>query len=1310
MGTVRWPRRRKTDKGGEGGEGPEFSRAPKAEPAAPARNATVLETAPAAPARRAASSSADARDVPAVWAVGHRILDLYEVRQVFESGGMGLVYRVHHLGWNVDLAVKSPRPELFAGEADRERFVREAETWVNLGVHPHLCACHYVRTLGGIPRVFAEYVDGGSLRDWIDDGRLYHGGAAESLGRVLDVAVQAAWGVEHAHGRGVVHQDLKPANILLDSEGTAKVTDFGLARSKGLAGGPRPSPAGVAATVLVTSGGLSPAYASPEQAAGEPVGRRSDVFSFAVTVLEMFTGEVTWLAGPAAGAALDDYRTRGPADPSRPSMPPQLADLLARCLADDPAARPGGMAEIAAEITDIYQRELGHVLPRTAPREAELRADELTNRALSMLDLDRVKQAEMLFDEALTADPQHLEATYNAGLLRWRAGRMTDSELVARLEAVLASAPDPGPVPRPLAQPHLKRGDVDVPPPVLKVPAEAARRALMQRLLAQVHLERGDVDSALPLLEEAARRAPEDTEVRAALRRARADGATGRRRRTLEGHTSAVSSVCVSADGRLALSGSHDDTVRVWDLATGRCLHVLEGHTEDVNSVCVTADGRRALSGGDDRTVRVWDLATGRRLRTFRGHTSTVNSVCVSADGRRALSGSDDRTVRVWKLATGRRLRTFSRRLRTFKGHTGDVNSVCVSADGRLALSGGDDRTVRVRKLSTGRRLHILEGHTSLVYSVCVTADGRLALSGGDDRTVRVWDLATGHCLHTLKGHTGGVNSVCVTADGRLALSGSDDRTVRVWDLATGHCLRTLQEHTGNVQSVCVSADGHIALSSSYSRTVRVWELPNVGADVASLQLCRLRPHAELVRHETQLETLLSAAELPTTEGRFPAALTLLRKARTIPGYERDPRALETWRRLSLFSVRTGVRGIWQSRIIDGHGNVTSVCVAADGRLALSSSLGNTVRVWELATGRCLHTLDNGHTFGIKSVCVSSDGRLALSSDNDSTVWVWDLATGSCLRILQGHAGEVNSVCVSADGRLALSGSHDNTVRVWELATGRCLHTLKGHTAILNGALKAVTSVCASPDGRVAVSGGKDCTVRVWDLATGRCLHTLKGHTFGVYSVCVSADGRFALSGSQDRTVRVWDLATGHCLHTLKGHTGIVYSVCVSADGRFALSGSQDRTVRVWDLATGHCLHTLTGHTSEVTSVCVSADGRLALSGSDDRTVRVWEIDWELEARDPADWDEGVRPHLETFLTLHTPVAGSLPPRGEVSEQQIRLGLSRRGRPSWTETDVDSLLRQLQYSGYGWIRPAGVKAELERMARNWEALPPLPGA
>lgn len=206
-------------------------------------------------------------DHPTDWQVGDVILDLYEVRALLGEGGMGKVHRVRHRGWNVDLAVKSPKPEIFARSGGREAFVREAETWVALALHAHVVSCHYVRNLGGAPRVFAEYVDGGSLSDWIRSGKLYEGGAEPALRRILDVAIQFAWGLEHAHASGLVHQDVKPANVMMTEAGDVKVTDFGLSRARALAGEADAAKPGQ--NRLVSTGGMTPAYCSPEQARGE---------------------------------------------------------------------------------------------------------------------------------------------------------------------------------------------------------------------------------------------------------------------------------------------------------------------------------------------------------------------------------------------------------------------------------------------------------------------------------------------------------------------------------------------------------------------------------------------------------------------------------------------------------------------------------------------------------------------------------------------------------------------------------------------------------------------------------------------------------------------------------------------------------------------------------------------------------------------------------------------------------------------------------------------------------------------------------
>ncbi len=295
------------------------------------------------------------------------------------------------------------------------------------------------------------------------------------------------------------------------------------------------------------------------------------------------------------------------------------------------------------------------------------------------------------------------------------------------------------------------------------------------------------------------------------------------------GHTAAVRSVVFSPDGKFALSGSDDNTLRLWDVESALSLRTFEGHASYVWSVSWSPDGRRILSASNDHTVLLWDVASGRMLRTFEGHQNSVSTVSWSPDGSCAISGSHDYTMRLWDIDAGDCVRTFQcsnstlsvswspdgRRilscsyysdlslwdvesgicLRTFEGHSFYVNSVSWSPDGRHALSGSADKTLRLWDVDTGRCLRTFEGHTERVWSVSWSPDGCRALSGSADKTLRLWDVDTGRCLRTFEGHTDYVNSVSWSPDGHHALSGSNDNTLRLWDIDTGRCLRMFGDH-----------------------------------------------------------------------------------------------------------------------------------------------------------------------------------------------------------------------------------------------------------------------------------------------------------------------------------------------------------------------------------------------------------------------------------------------------------------------------------------------------------------------------------
>ncbi|MGA2145748.1 MAG: TIR domain-containing protein, partial [Bryobacteraceae bacterium] len=269
-----------------------------------------------------------------------------------------------------------------------------------------------------------------------------------------------------------------------------------------------------------------------------------------------------------------------------------------------------------------------------------------------------------------------------------------------------------------------------------------------------------------------------------------------------------------------------------------------------------------------------------------------------------------------------------------------------------------------------------------------------------------------------------------------------------------------------------------------------------------------------------------------------------------------------------------------------------------------------------------------GHKGWVFSVAVSPDAMWVVSGSGDNTIRAWDLETGKCRVTLKGHTDDVNSVAITPDGKQILSGSDDHSIRIWDVADGR-------EVACWQSSGDLILAVAPLPDGRRIITAGAVGALEIWDVASQQRLATLEGHSGPAKSVAVSKDGRRAVSGSGDNTVRLWDLEGGKCLATLNGHSGIVASVQITPDGRFAFSGSADKTIKIWSLDTGTCLATLEGHQQKVHSVALSPDGtRLASTGFTDYTVRLW------------DWRSGACLQVIRYKEPDTPISVAFSPDG----------------------------------------------------------------
>jgi WD40 repeat protein len=322
---------------------------------------------------------------------------------------------------------------------------------------------------------------------------------------------------------------------------------------------------------------------------------------------------------------------------------------------------------------------------------------------------------------------------------------------------------------------------------------------------------------------------------------------------------------------------------------------------------------------------------------------------------------------------------------------------------------------------------------------------------------------------------------------------------------------------------------------------------------------------------------------------------------------------LEGGRTLASASLDQSVK-LWDLTHVRGEpevltGNVGrgsgGLAFSTDGR-ALASVSGNTVRSWDVHTGREHRPLEAPAEAppGIFDIAISRDGRtLAAACHQTNQAILWDLETGRIRRRIPHDS--VGSLAFSPEGTILATGSlgSADTLKLWDADTGQPVSTLKG------GPLNEACRVAFSPDGRTLASGGFSGTVKLWDVASGLNLAVLPGHTANVTTVTFSLDGRTLASGSWDGTVRVWDVAdVNHpsLRHTLVGHAALVWSVAFSPDATTLASASADGTVKLWEPATGRERCTLVGYDHPVRAVAFSPDGQVLASRDGGGTIRLW--------------------------------------------------------------------------------------------------------
>lgn len=1125
-------------------------------------------------------------------------LGRFAIRQRLGEGAFGVVYRAYDPQTEREVAIKVAKPAALSTPQRVERFLREGKAAAQLR-HPNIVPLLETGRDGDRFFLVYAFIEGKTLEQALQETRSAAAGKEPKAVQIVygqprglepkaaaQIVRQLAEALAYAHGKNIVHRDVKPANVMLDEQGTPLLMDFGLAAYE--AGSERETVNGTAPAAdserLTQEGAVlgTPAYMAPEIAGGQ-IGKApatADQYSLGIVLYELLTGQTPFNGAPEA--VLIKQVKEPPVAPRslKKKLPRDLEAVCLKCLAKDPKKRYRDCKLLADDLRRwddgfpiaarrLSLRERAWRWARRQPGLAVATAAAFVLLIVATVTGIRQWQLSSLYQQEAELREQQYQVSlyskqFDRALLFWAAG-----DLVAAQDTLTAQSPSQQSWEWDYLTQACQRRCRQ-----LTLAGSPAWRSDGQLVdLAQTKITVLDLNSGRPLVVIPPDQAWNIEEV--------------------------VKSPVPNRQGTWVLTWHKDDVVRQWDLFTGQLLHQVKAPNRDPEAYlgfALSADGKEVASLGIGGKIQVWDLKSGAIVHEYP-RQKEERSLIFSLTGKLHVAYES----MLANAATGRPVTQWNRNESELHAISPDGSAVVVIGKGQMSVTSLDsviapnsvqlpdksfrqpslswsaeflayrtDHGIKVVDVRTGQEVLSFSQRTPRwEHELYFSPDARHLVDRPDyGGPVEVWSLAPVQETHVWKEpaevqslQASEVTCLAVSPDSRRIASGKYD-TVKVRDAATGQVTHTLTG-PGYVTGVAFSKDGKHFLS--YGRNLKIWNTES------GLETRSSRSYTEqFLAASPQLDRVLEIDEYPAV--RETGTQTVRRLCKHSKGMDQE--RYDACAAFSLDGQLIAIGGRYERHF---HNEAREVV----------REYYDYIDLWDPSSEEPVRVIRPVHS-KTKAITFSTDGKRVITGHLHGIIHIWDTATGKLVETLNGHASQVNCVQCSQDGKWIISCSSDHTIRLWDAASGAPSGILEGHT-------KDIVCLSASSDSRLLISlarlpnsrfprtqpelfeknwdtnyDERGCEIMVWDLVTKKLLQKITGQNW-VSWLQLSPDGRRILVAGKTQTyenqLQLWDRETYKPILTrANAQESDAVQIVFSPDSQRLARWNKSLLVQEWDL------------------------------------------------------------------------------------------------------------------------------------------------